>query len=279
MSKPDLPSFAESPENQVTDLLGDPCGAGLIIFMNGNQWMAVPDLLQAFETEQVIPGGVFVETLPPGLLEAQLRQQGLRFGSLILRVRPDLLTSGLDDLQRLAREGLVEEPVHYAENRLALLVTASAYERLSTLADLGDPEVRVALPNPATEGVGRLVLRALAAAGGERLVRRVQHDKLTGGTTRLTVIHHRQSPRWLEEGVVDAAPLWASEAEYHERRTHGRLRVRELAAEVNQVGRYGVALVRASNHRNAAVDFMAFLRGATAQSIYRRYGFAAMPGD
>ena len=62
------------------------------------------------------------------------------------------------------------------------------------LADLGKPGVKLVMPNPAYEGIGRQIKAALAKAGGDELVKAVYETKVADGTTILTHIHHRQSP-------------------------------------------------------------------------------------
>jgi molybdate transport system substrate-binding protein len=85
--------FAAAPFDMVEDLCGDP-GADLVVFFAGNQYMVVPDLVEGFLAAQPSAGSVFYETLPPGVIAAQLRAGGLRMGSLVLRVRPDVMASG-----------------------------------------------------------------------------------------------------------------------------------------------------------------------------------------
>ncbi len=61
------------PVDNVLDLHGDPCSADLIVFLNGNQWMVMEDILNAFRQRHPDFGNIFYETLPPGSLAEQMR--------------------------------------------------------------------------------------------------------------------------------------------------------------------------------------------------------------
>jgi hypothetical protein len=62
-------------------------------------------------------------------------------------------------------EELSGEPRRYASNTLALLAARGNPHHVTGLGDLARPGLRVALPNPETESIGRPALRVLAAAG------------------------------------------------------------------------------------------------------------------
>lgn len=262
------------PFDAVEDLHGDPLRADLVLFLNGNQFMVVDDLIGAFRREHPHVQEVFHETLPPGVLAAQLRAGALRLGSLTLSVRPDLFAAGPELVARLRDEGRLGDGVAYASNELALLVHAAAAERVRGLADLGADGVRVAIPDPETEGIGEQAIEALRSAGGERLVERVFGEKRRRGETVLTEIHHRQSPLWLAAGEVDAAVVWLTEARHHVERGLDVRQV-ELPSEHNRRGRYEIALVAGALHPDAAEAFLAFMAGEAARRIYARFGFAA----
>jgi molybdate transport system substrate-binding protein len=278
-----IPESAQEPEAAVTltvppvdvieDLHGDPLMAELVLFLNGNQFMVMEELLTVFRTLHPTIRRIFYETLPPGILVEQVRRGRLRIGSLELSIAPDVLTAGPDQLSILHGEGWVGTPTLYASNDLSILVAPGNPAGIHGLSDLGRSHVRVAMPNPATEGVGKLIVTGLRSAGGEPLVRRVMEEKVATGETRLTQIHHRESVLWLAHGEVDVAPLWSTEARYHVQRGTAE----EVAIEKahNQLGHYAVAVVeRRSLHPAAAALFVQFMQTAPAQKVYARYGFA-----
>lgn len=267
-------AFTVPPMDAVDDLHGDPLTADLVVFCNGNQFMALDDLFAAFQEQYPAAHSIFYETLPPGILVEQVKAGALRMGALTVSAAPDVLTAGPDQLATLRQAGWVGAPVEYASNDLALLVRADNPETIRSLTDLGRDGIRIAMPNPATEGVGRLIVQALEAAGGQALARRVMQEKVETGQTRLTQIHHRESIRWLVAGDVEVAPLWSTEARYHIV-AGAPIEQVAIAPEQNQRGRYAAALVeRRARHRPAAEAFLRFLVSDSAAAIYRRYGFA-----
>lgn len=268
-----LVEFAAAPFDAVADLCGDPTTAGLRALFAGNQHMALPDLVSDFREAHPGVGSVFYETLPPGIVVAQLRRGGLRMGSLELSFTPDVIAASPQELGKLEAEGLVGASRTYASNVLALLVRAGNPEQVSTLADLARPGLRVALPDPETEGIGRLALRALSAAGGNRLRDQVFDVKRRAGETVPTSIHHRQSPAWLAEGSTDVAFVWETEAT-QQLDLNAPLEMVAIDAAVNQRGFYAVAVVTAAPHRGSAELFVDFLTSPSGLAVYAKHGFA-----
>jgi ABC-type molybdate transport system substrate-binding protein len=258
------------------DLHGDPAAADLVVFAGGNQWFAMPELFAAFQRAHPEVRRIFYETLPPGILAQQLDGGALTVGELTLSVRADAFMAGGHEMDAQRAAGTVDEPVTYASNELAILVPAGNPKHVTSLADLGRADVRVAMPNPQTEGVARQIVSAYRKAGGDALVQRIMETKRAAGTTILTSIHHRQTPAWLLQGKADAGPVWLSEALYQERIHSGLEAVRIPAAE-NVSGAYLAAVVRTAAHVAAAKAFVAFLASQQAQDVYRSYGFAPAP--
>ncbi|MHB1596497.1 MAG: molybdate ABC transporter substrate-binding protein [Streptosporangiaceae bacterium] len=271
-----LVEFSAAPFDMVEDLCGDP-GADLVVFFAGNQYMVVPDVVSGFLAAHPSVGSVFYETLPPGVVAAHLRAGALRMGSLVLRVRPDVMASSPAALGELEHDGLVGPARSYASNDLALLVAAGNPAGVSGWADLGRSEVRVAFPDPRTEGIGRLALEALEASGGAALRHRVEVDKAESGDVVFTSIHHRQGPAWLAAGATDVAVVWSTEARYHLGRG-GPFEKIALPQAENRRGAYAAAVVTSAAHREAAGWFVEYLCGEAGQAAYAAHGFS-VPGS
>ncbi len=270
MSVSEMPAvrFSVPPVDQVLDLHGDPAHHDLALFMHGNQWMALAELLRAFQAGASQVQRVYYETLPPEILLRQLRYGALQMGELVIRVTPDVLTAGPATLQPLVEEGLARYYCEYAANTLAILVRRDNPLGIAGWADLVRPEVRVALPDPETEGIGRLVREAVGAEAWMALAGR----KLEQGAALFTAIHHRQTPLYLQEGRVDAGPVWLTEA-LHQERLGAPLAGVRLPAGQNRRGRYGAAVLEHAAHPEVARAFVGFLCGPQAQAILAGYGF------
>jgi ABC-type molybdate transport system substrate-binding protein len=254
------------------DLHGDPANADLVVFAGGNQWFAMPAIFAAFRHDHPEVRSVFYETLPPGLLAQQLESGALQLDELQLHVLPDVFLAGRQRTLAERDAGFVGEPAVYASNGLAILVRAGNPKHITSLADLGRPDVRVAMPNPATEGIARQIQLAYAKAGGDALVKTIMVTKKDAGTTMLTSIHHRQTPMWLLNGRADAGPVWISEALYQQRIESGLVAV-PISDAQNVTGLYLGAVATRAPHAAAAKAFVAFLQTPAAQAIYRSYGF------
>lgn len=265
--------FSVASVDVVCDLHGDPCNSDLTLFFNGNQWMVVEDLLTAFRRLYPEIQHIFYETLPPGVLADQIKQGSLRMQELIITTPPDVYTAGREEMEALLREGFIQSYEPYARNGLAILVPAANPADVQGLKDLGRPGVRVAMPNPAYEGVGRLVVKALEKAGGSQLVTQVMMDKVASGETYLTRIHHRETINLLGDGSSDAGPVWLSEALYQQKQEKSLEHV-AISKEHDVVGPYFISHVdKTSQHPAGAKKFIDFMIGETAQKIYSDYGF------
>lgn len=275
---PDLAAFAAPPHDAAEDLVGDPIAADLRALFAGNQFMALPEVFERFRASVDPQPAVFYETLPPGIVMRQFRQGGLRMGSLILRFTPDVVAASPSALGRLHDDGLTGPPRRYASNGLALLVRQGNPARIEGWHDLARQGVRVAFPNPETEGIGRLALEAITAAGGEQLREAVFVRNRERGFVRLTAIHHRESPAWLHDGTIDVAIVWQTEALHHLRA--GRP-VQEISLPPghNKTGEYAAATVAGAPHPELAAAFVDYLTGPDGGGVFQRYGFAPAAGQ
>lgn len=276
MSGLETVDFDIAPFDSVADLCGDPVGAGLVAFMNGNQFMALPSVMESFAA---LAGDIdiFYESLPPGVLIDQIKAGRLQMGSLTISLRPDVIAAAPDALGRLAEEGVVGEIVEYASNNLAMLMPVGSAVPVVEVGDLAADGVRIAMPDPKTEGVGRLMVEVLRTAGGDGLVEEVMVEKVGRGETILTQIHHRQSPLWLDLGRVDVAPVWATEARYHLARG-AAYKVVPIEDGINRWGRYAIAALNDAPHPDVAKAFVAHMVDPRTARIYESFGFGPPMG-
>jgi len=260
--------------DNVPDLHGNPNQAQLVLFVGGNQFMVMPALIRAFEAEHpALRGHIFYETLPPGILRRQIASNGvITLGNFTLQVHADVYEAGLDAVRDMEKAQIVEKPVPYATNDLAIMVRKGNPLNIHYLADLASAKVRLAMPNPEWEGVARQISIALEKAGGPELVDRVMKQKTIDGLTFLTQIHHRQTPMRILNGQSDAGVTWKSEVVFQEQIGNAIEGVPIPAAQ-NQTGTYAAAMLRNSPHREAASAWLAFLGSAAAQKAYAAYGF------
>ena len=258
----------------VADLHGDVVDPQLTVFFAGNQFMVVHDLLQAFTAAYPQYTRIFVETLPPGVLEKQLEQGALVMGNLRVAARPDVFTAGGKRLEELqATHHWFASSEIYCRNRLAIMVPRGNPKHVTGLADLGRAEVRVSMPNPQWEGIGRNIEALYRKVGGAALDDAVMRTKVADGSTYLTVIHHRQTPLRILRRQSDAAPVWYTEAYFQQSILHNPVELVDIPPQQNMDVPYAAGLMKDAPHPQAAKAFMQFLLSPAGQAVYRRYGF------
>lgn len=267
--------FTVPDADNLADFHGDPRDPLLVLFVGGNYYFAMAPLVHAFETRHPqLKGRLYWETLPPGLLVRQMKAGGrVTVGNMTWTVKPDLYLAGMQAVNREIEAGLLAAPaVPYVTNTLTIMVPRGNPARVTGLADLGRPALRLAMPNPQFEGVARQIRASLQKAGGDALAETVYQRKVQDGTTRLTQIHHRQTPLWIMQGRVDAGVTWKSEAIFQEQARHPIEQV-DISDAQNTVGVYAGAVVKHAPHARAAKAWLNFIRSPDALAIFERYGF------
>lgn len=273
-------SFVVSDIDNVPDLYGDITNPDLVLFLAGNQFMVVPDLIDAFRAEHPQYQRIFVETLPPGILASQIEQGALVLSNLKIDLKPDVYAAGAPRITQMQQAtGIFDTTVAYADNRLAIMVRRGNPTQVHTLTDLGNAAVRVSMPNPAWEGIARQIEDMYRRAGGQALDDRIMKTKVADGTTVLTQIHHRQTPIRLMLGQADAGPTWYTEA-FFQHMIGNPVDLVTIPDSSNLRVTYVAASLKAAPHPQAARDFITFMQSPRAQAVYRKYGFlpvAAQP--
>ncbi|HUV69515.1 MAG TPA: substrate-binding domain-containing protein [Terracidiphilus sp.] len=264
--------------DNVPDLHGNPANARLVLFIGGNQFFVLPQLVAVFEREHPeLKGHIFYETLPPGILRRQIAANNtITLGNLTIQVQPDVYEAGARALSQMQSNGQVTHVVEYATNNLAIMVRAGNPEHIHTLQDLSRPDLRLSMPNPEWEGVAKQIANSLRKAGGVALENAVYRDKVKNGTTRLTEIHHRQTPMRILNGTADAGVTWASEVRFQQSIANPIEGV-AIPAPLNTTAVYAGARMQDAPHPKAAEQWLAFLQSEQAQAIYRHFGFQPVP--
>ena len=256
--------------DNVPDLFGDINDPQLVVFFAGNQFMCIDDLLAAFKTAYPQYQRIFAETLPPGILAKQIEGGSITIGNMRITLKPDVYTAGKSRMDQMT--AYVTDTISYAYNKLAILVPSGNPKKIKGLKDLGRTDVRVSMPNPEWEGIGKRIEEAYVKAGGEDLKKKIMETKVKDSSTYLTQIHHRQTPMRILYDQSDAGPVWYSEAFYQQMIRHPVDMITIPDGEnINAV--YIAGLLKTPPHPQAAKDFMHFLISPQAKSIYRKYGF------
>lgn len=267
--------FTVPDADNLADFHGNLNDPQLVLYYGGNSFFTMAPLVKAFEAKfPKYKGRIYFETLPPGLLAKQMANGGtITVGNMTWTVKPDAYFAGLNAVNALIDSGeLIGPPVAYVTNDLAIMVAAGNPLHITGLADLARPDVRLAMPNPAFEGVALQIQASLVKAGGEPLKTTVYEQKISAGSATLTQIHHRQTPLFIMQGKADAGVTWQSEVAFQTQAGHPIAGV-TIPPEHNTTAIYAGAAVKGAAHAQAASDWLDFIRSPESLQIFMGYGF------
>ncbi len=259
--------------------ISDSYNADLVMYLAGNQFMVMEDLIKDFQSKNTTIKTVYVETIPPGqILKKQLLEQGQIDGKKTA-MNPDLFASvNINHLKTLNAKGLMNEHMVYVHNKLELMVAKGNPKNIKGPEDLGRDDLVQSHPNPLTEGIFKFY-------GSEMLQDLGLYDKVTGGQkckscwavagkTWFTSRHHRETPQRIEDGEADVGIVWTTEV------AHAKNEGRAIAgvaipAPYNKQEKVAYAIGPMTNARNKenAQRFLKYLATKEAQNIYASYSF------
>jgi ABC-type molybdate transport system substrate-binding protein len=251
--------------------------ANLVLFVAGNQFMVMRELLTLFQTQHPEVKRIFYETLPPGLELKQILAGGALFQDRVIDVRADVYTSVSETaMKQLEGQGLISTGDYflYLHNRIVLMVPGGNPAHIASVQDLAHSEVRISQPNPEYEDIAFHILDMYRQAGGDGLVRRIMEEKRAEGTTILTVVHHRETPLRMQRGTVDVGPVWATEIK-HGLQVGLNIEAVEPGEGLDQRENINYFICKLKNSANPenGEKFLNFITSAVAQGVYEKYGF------
>jgi ABC-type molybdate transport system substrate-binding protein len=259
--------------------IGDSYTADLVMYLAGNQFMVMEELINDFQKKNPDIKSIYVETIPPGqILKGQILKQGEIEGQKTSQA-PDLFASvNLGHLKKLKGKGMMSDYIIYIHNKLELMVAEGNPKKIAGPKDLGRDDLVQSHPNPLTEGIFKFY-------GAQMLKGLDLYDKVTGGAmckscwavpnkTWFTSRHHRETPHRIENGEADVGIVWTTEV------THGKAEGRkidgvEIPAPHNMEHKVGYAIGVLNTGRNQANGkrYIEYLASDDAQNIYAKYGF------
>ncbi len=259
--------------------IGDSYTSDLVMYLAGNQFMVMEELIKDFQSKNPDIKSVYVETIPPGqILKGQLLQQGKIEGK-DTAMNPDIYASvNLGHLKQLKGKGKMDKYMVYTHNKLELMVAAGNPKGIKGPEDLARDDIVQSHPNPLTEGIFKFY-------GSEMLKDMNLHAKVTGGKeckgcwavegkTWFTERHHRETPHRIENGEADVGIVWTTEIV--EAKTEGRkIEGVAIPAPLNKQEKvaYAIGALKEGRNQKNAAKFLEYLATEKAQDIYAKYGF------
>ena len=265
--------------------IADSYNAELVMYLAGNQFMVMEELIKDFQSKNPDIKTVYVETIPPGqILKKQILKQGEINGQKT-SPNPDLFASvNLKHLKKLAKKDRMEEYMIYTHNKLELMVAEGNPKGIKGPEDLGRDDLVQSHPNPLTEGIFKFY-------GSEMLADLNLSEKVTGGKkckscwavpekTWFTSRHHRETPHRIENGEADVGIVWTTEVA-HAKREGRAIDGVPIPAPYNKQDKVGYAIGKLTTGRNQenADRFLSYLATDDAQNIYAKYGFVKAAPD
>lgn len=113
-------NFTVKGVDNVPDIYGDINDPQLVIFMGGNQFMVLDDLVAAFKMKHPQYQRILVETLPPGLLFEQIKNGSLVIGNMRISIKPDIYTTGRNKIEE--NKDIFDRMEPYTATKIALMV-------------------------------------------------------------------------------------------------------------------------------------------------------------
>ncbi|MCG2831100.1 MAG: substrate-binding domain-containing protein [Desulfobacteraceae bacterium] len=275
MPQKDLPVI---PPDRADDLhnLEIAYSSDLVLFMAGNQFMAMEEIISDFQKKYPEVKRIFYETLPPGIELKQILAGGALFRNKTLDIYPDIYTSVNENgMKILERSGHINNNDYYLylHNRLTLMVPEGNPANVKSVLDMGRDDVRISQPDPENEDIAFHIMDMYRQAGGDSLVHRIMEEKRAEGTTILTIVHHRETPLRISKKTVDIGPVWNTEV-IHAKSCGLAFDVVEPGEELDQRDKINYYVCKLSNapHQENAQKFLDFIT-SSAQQIYKKYGF------
>ena len=259
--------------------------ADLVMYLAGNQFMVMQELINDFQAKNPDIESVYVETIPPGqILKNQLLKQGEIEGQETA-MNPDVFASvNIGHLRKLKNGDLMDEYAIYIHNQLELMIAAGNPKNIKGPEDLGRDDLVQSHPNPLTEGIFKFY-------GSEMLKDLGLYEKVTGGAecrscwavegkTWFTSRHHRETPDRIEKGTADVGIVWTTEV-VHAKEKGRPIDGVAIEAPLNKLEKVNYAIGIMTNARNAknAGRYLSYLATDDAQAIYEKYGFIRASTD
>ncbi|MDR3391734.1 MAG: substrate-binding domain-containing protein [Sulfuriferula sp.] len=255
---------------------------GLTIWLAGNQFFAMEDVVHAFQQQHKIVVGVI--TMPPGKVLDAILKGGWTYNGKDYAISPDVF--GMVDMgsvKKLKDAGKGQDYVTYMHNQLVLMVAEGNPKHISGIADLGRPELQVMLPNPVTEGIMKFYAKKSLENNG-------LWDKLSAGkecqscygapNVYFSSVHHREIPQGIKAGTVDVGIVWATEYKnaLKEGLKVGEVTMPEKDSMKNEVN-YIAGNISGAAHEKAALAYLKFLGSKAGQAAYTNHGFIEASPD
>jgi ABC-type molybdate transport system substrate-binding protein len=276
--------FITPKSNYLLDFHGSIQNPNLVIFLAGNQYRAFPELVATFREwasrqpkYQALPlTNIFYATLPPAHLLDAMDGGKLQVGNFWFDVRPDALwpdvfMTNTAQFTRLHNSGYIDKYSIYTRNRgTVLLIKAGNPKHIQGITDLARPDVSLAISAPAGPTNDNSYISTLKAQGGSDFAAQVLAKP---NTVQTRVVHHRENPQLIADGIADVAPMYFHFGDYLKKTFPQLFDYVLLPLKGNTIEELSIAKIRTAPRPQAADAWIEFIRSDIAAEIFNRHGF------
>lgn len=282
---PQARPYISEKSNVVLDLHGSVQDPDLVIFMAGNQYRVLPELLPVFRQwakgnsryKGVRTERIFYATTPPGRLIDAMQTGQFVLGNFWIDVQPgelwpDIFMTGPRQQRRLAAAKYIDRWSVYTRNRgVVLLIRAGNPKNIRGIGDLIRADVRVAISSPTREPASfESYSNTLRAQGGPQLPELILKKP---NTISPVAVHHRENPQFIVDDRADVAPMYFHFGDYLKTHLPQQFDYIPLPAEGNFKDELAISVIRNAPHPRAAAAWLEFIRSDAAAAVYGRHGF------
>ncbi|MFW2440015.1 MAG: molybdate ABC transporter substrate-binding protein [Arenicellales bacterium] len=258
----------------------DSYSADLVMYLAGNQFMVMEELIQDFQLKNPDIKSIYVETIPPGqILKGQILKQGVIEGRKT-SMTPDLFASvNLSHLKKLKDKGKMNDHIIYTHNKLELMVAKGNPKKVSGPKDLARDDLVQSHPNPLTEGIfkfyGSQMLKDLGLYKKVTADAKCKSCWAIPDKTWFTSRHHRETPYRIENGEADVGIVWTTEVVEGVKKGRNIEGV-AIPAPYNMAHKvgYAIGILKEGRNQENAKCYLDYLASEDAQNIYVSYGFS-----
>jgi len=177
--------------------------------------------------------------------------------------------AGPQPMAMLDERGLIvtDSTLELLVNELVLIARSSTADEIevSSIEEMGDAGLRVAIADPDLAPAGRYAREALQNLG---LWQQLEHRLVFGLDVRVTL-------GYVETGNVDAAIVYRTDAQIVE----GLEVLASISKDSHSPIVYPAGVVVHSSHVEEAGNFLRFLQGDKARETFQEYGFIPHNGE
>ncbi len=257
--------------------VGDSYTADLVMYLAGNQFMVMQDLIKDFQ-KKIQTSKRCMSKRSPLARSSKGSYSNRADQRQNTAMNPDVYASvNLGHLKKLKSMALMDNYITYTHNKLELMVAEGNPKGIKGPQDLARDDLVQSHPNPLTEESSNSTVLKCSRIWGCMKKSPVAASAKLLGSTRQDLVHlspPSETPHRIEQGEADVGIVWTTEV-VHAKKEGRKVDGVAIPEPFNKQDKVGYAIGVLGNGRNQdnATRYLAYLATDDAQNIYSKYGF------